>query len=274
MENYILILLTILIVLVITIVYFGYRQLTHIRVNVNKNTSNIAALQSYLSKLNNTPTSTSHMSRSTRNLNDNYQHSADLSSGDNIDVSDSSDVSSDDVQDQINNTPHSSGKFSSSSSGSSDSSDQETDMEVPNIIEGVVEVVDIVKNVVENVVENVGENVGEEVVENVVEEVENLVENVVEVVDTVKEKKMIDNSAEQSGTLNEIDGFMNAIDNMLDNDTKMIQLGEVVKKQAKSTPKALAKDFEIGHIEISEKSGESYEVVANKNGSKRWKKIN
>lgn len=250
MENYILILLTILIVLVITIVYFGYRQLTHIRVNVNKNTSNIAALQSYLSKLNN---STSHMSRSTRNLNDNYQHSTDLSSGDNIDVSDLSDISSDDVQDQINNTPRSSGNFSSSSS-----SDQETDMEVANIIEGVENVVKevVVEGVVE-VVENVVENIVEEIIENVVEE-----------------EKMIDNSVEQSGTLNEIDGFMNAIDNMLDNDTKMIQLGEVVKKQAKSTPKALAKDFEIGHIEISEKSGESYEVVANKNGSKRWKKIN
>ena len=80
MENYILILLTILVVLVIAIVYFGYRQLGHLRMIVGKNSNNISALQSILSD---DSSSRNHIKRY------NHHTEEDLSSVDNIDVSDS-----------------------------------------------------------------------------------------------------------------------------------------------------------------------------------------
>ena len=71
----------------------------------------------------------------------------------------------------------------------------------------------------------------------------------------------------------EENNFMNNIDNMLMDDMKVINVGEPSKKLTKLTPNAPAKNFETGHIEISENNNKKYEVVENKNGVKRWKKI-
>ena len=51
MLNYILILLTILVALVVAIVYFGHRQLNHMKIIVNKNSSNISAIQTLLNNM-------------------------------------------------------------------------------------------------------------------------------------------------------------------------------------------------------------------------------
>ncbi len=115
MENYILILLTILVVLVITIVYFGYRQLGHLRIIVNKNSINISGLQSYLSKMSpqdgintsrNIPISTfMHEQEDSSDISDSsFSSENDLSSVDNINVSDSEDTVNETVNDNVNET--------------------------------------------------------------------------------------------------------------------------------------------------------------------------
>lgn len=138
----------------------------------------------------------------------------------------------------------------------------------------------MIKNTEDEEVENVVEEVeqAEQVVEqseHVIEEVEQAVEEVAQVVEEQVEEEIVKTpSSDHLGISDENDGFMNTIDNMLDSDTKMIQVGEPVKKTTKATPNSSAKDFEVGHVEVSENSGEKYEVVANKNGVKRWKKVN
>jgi len=134
-------------------------------------------------------------------------------------------------------------------------------------------------------VEEVNGNVEE--VEDSVEEVNGNVEkvedSVEEVEDSVGEVNMEEvNVEEVNGDVEEIegkisedkDGFMKEIDNMLEDNTKMVQIGETVNKSVKSTPNSLAKDFDVEHVEISENNGKKYEVVVNKNGIKRWKKVN
>ena len=44
-------------------------------------------------------------------------------------------------------------------------------------------------------------------------------------------------------------------------------------KKQKNTPNEKAKDYETGHILISENDGNQYIVTESKNGTKRWKKV-
>jgi hypothetical protein len=205
-------------------------------------------------------------------LNDNYQDTDDLSSVDNIDVSDSG--SSNDDPDEINLSQ--SGGFSTPRNNESNS-DYDSESSCESEIDGNGIVEEIEQPETEQLNEDVEQVVNE--VEQVVEEVEQAVdethvEQVVDEVEQAGEEIVKTPSTDNLGISDENDGFMNDIDNMLDSDTKMIQVGEPVKKTTKSTPNSSAKDFEVGHVEVSENSGEKYEVVANKNGVKRWKKVN
>ena len=73
------------------------------------------------------------------------------------------------------------------------------------------------------------------------------------------------------------DGYMDKIDKMendSNNDTKIIELKSTDKKVGKRlSPDGVPKNFDVSHQEVSENDGNTYEVVANKNGTKRWKKV-
>ena len=281
MENYILILLTILIILVITIVYFGYKQLTHLQVNVNKNTSNIDALQSYLSNLNNHTNNI--YSRDMPNVNNNHNVSLDTKDVLNNEVNNPSES---DVPDEPNNSSNSdsdssSGSNSDSSSGSDtdssnssksgsssdsssgSSSDSDDDKNTPDVVEEVAdapveEVADAPDTLSEIIID--GSNISKEISKINID---------------VADGATVDNTETDSVEVKlfEENNFMNNIDNILMDEMKVINIGEPSKKLTKLTPNAPAKNFETGHIEISENNNKKYEVVENKNGVKRWKKI-
>jgi len=243
MENYILILLTILVVLVIGIVYFGYRQLNHLRVTVNKNTTNLSALQSYLSRSpdqNVIPDNTLNVSP-LQSMGGNYDScsESELSSVDNIHVSDSeseaeSEPESEPESEAENNMVEHFEKTDNEELSQKDLSKLVTEIET----EERTEEEDEEDEEKEEDYEENTEEVIEEVIEEVTEEV--------------------------------TDGFMDEIDN----NTKIIELKTSEKKVGKRlSPNSLPKDFDVGYQEVSENDGNTYEVVANKNGIKRWKRV-
>ena len=144
MENYILILLTILVTLVIAIVYFGYRQLNHIRTTTNKNTMNISGIQSYLSKM--IPSEAMVNERSMpingnqyvniRNMPELDSEDEEISSVDNINVSDSEDCFAPTHNDYI---PNSEDLLKDQEVVITDHVDQENDNLIGHITEPIIE---------------------------------------------------------------------------------------------------------------------------------------
>ena len=55
--------------------------------------------------------------------------------------------------------------------------------------------------------------------------------------------------------------------------TKVINMEKTSNNKKRSAPNEQAKDYDVGHVVLSENDNNKYEVIANKNGVKRWKKI-
>jgi hypothetical protein len=253
MEKYILILLTILVVLVIVVVGFGYRKIEHLRTSVNRNTANINALQSYVSKLSIPPpvvpthfrqppanvvsrdeidvsesesdddfgSDTEFVNYNLKNVNDDFED-GDLEEGDRVE--DISDEELDEARDVINN----------SSSHNSSSSDSEIDVNISELNGGSTEVNEEQEN------------------DFVVDDSQEL-------------------NDEQSDEKSEI---MSVIDeNVTDTEVKNISLGETTKKIKTGTPNTPAKNFDVGYEMESDRDGHTYTVIETKTGQKRWKKL-
>lgn len=260
MEKYILILLTILVVLVIVVVGFGYRKIEHLRTNVNRNSANISALQSYVSKLNIPP----HEHQNRFN-----QPSANVVSRDEIDVSESEsdddfrsdddfvnynmkDVNLDDDdlddddddenrveevisrEDEIGEARDIVNNSSSSNSSSSSSSSSEVDINISELNGGSAEV---------NTEQENGFVVGD------------------------SQEPNDEKSDEKSDIMNVID------ENVTDTEVKNISLGATTKKIKTGTPNTPAKNFEVGYEMESDRDSNTYTVIETKNGQKRWKKV-
>lgn len=164
MENYILILLTILVFLVIAIVAFGYSKIERLRTSVNRNTANISALQSFISRINIQPSSFTPSKRST----DDIDVSDSESSGD-FDLNNRYDDEKDETNSSSNDEERRVVEVFDDSVLDNNVSDDE------NVVKNFVEeVVDVVEEVIEEVIDDVvKDNIVEDIVENVVESVAN-----------------------------------------------------------------------------------------------------
>ncbi len=204
METYILILLAVLVALVIVMVFFGFRQLNHLRMVVNSNTMNISALQSLIAN-------TDILNRKIQEE-VNLEKDTELSSDGNITNSDDEESSNDEEQ-------------------------------LDKLITEVKE--DNIKTIIEK-----KEEVKEEVPKELPKE----------------EVKEVPKEDVKTGITIECD------DDTVDDTTKTIELSSGNNKK-KTFPTELAKNHEIGYTMVSDNDGKKYEVVANKNGSKRWKLV-
>ena len=257
MEKYILILLTILVVLVIVVVGFGYRKIEHLRTSVNRNTANISALQSYVSKLSIPPppvvpthfrqpptnvvsrdeidvsesesdddfgSDTEFVNYNLKDVNDDFED-GDLEEGNRVE--DISDEELDEARDIINN----------SSSHSSSNSSSEVDVNISELNGGSTEVNEEQENVDESFVEGDSQEPDDE------------------------------QSDEKSEIMSVID------ENVTDTEVKNISLGETTKKIKTGTPNTPAKNFDVGYEMESDRDGNTYTVIETKTGQKRWKKL-
>ena len=258
MENYILILLTVLVVLVIAIVAIGYRKIEHLRTSVNRNTANISAMQSYVSRINN-------VSR--------YGSSQPTYTED-IDVSDSESDASDFVSMQ------NAGSFLASDNTKSQDFDDSSDESFLNPEDTKSEILNKSlgkKEEHESFLEKEGD---EEVSNN-----ENLPEEtrVIELEsDTAPEEKI--ELEKDDVNENSSNGMKSSSDEDIsevelgaeEEEVKEIELGNektMPNKKLPTLPNRAAKEFDTGYRIESENDGFTYEVIERKDGIKRWKKI-
>jgi hypothetical protein len=261
MEKYILILLTILVALVIAIVYFGYRQLGHLKVVVGKNSANINAIQSLLSKTSYDKYTTNDSNRNIIDSESEDDYSDDISSIDNVNVSDTE--FSDSYEDNEN-------------------VEKELEQDVEQVIEQDIEQnieqeseKDSEQNIEQVIEQDIEQNIEQESEKDSEQELEkdseqNIEQNIEQDLEKDLEQDLHITTEEKYEIVEE-----NGLDFMdsIDKDTKVIEVQQKKSRQ-KSTPNDAPKKYEIGHKQVSENDGQTYEVIANVNGIKRWKKIN
>lgn len=242
MEKYILILLTILVSLVIVVVYYGYRQLNELRVFVNRNTADITAIQSLLNnQLYTGGGSTTSWNSFDGNENENENESEndkDKNDSD-LDISDmeDSDMSNIEILDERVNQDEIESEGEAEPQVSSETITEP--VSDPQISETISE-------------PQISEPISETISEPQVSESESITKSVI-----IPEPIEVNEGVEEN------------IEEEVDKDTKIIQL----KKNKRLVPNLSAKKFEVGYKIESENDGKMYEVVANKNGAKRWKII-
>ena len=82
---------------------------------------------------------------------------------------------------------------------------------------------------------------------------------------------VIEELVDGDGTVEEIGDDDIAIEEISDDEPQ--PLVEEIKSSIKNVPNTQAKNFDVGHVELSSNDGSNYEVTATKNGIKRWKKM-
>lgn len=242
MEKYIFILFIMLLIVLIVVVYFGYSKLNHISINVNRNTKNISAIQSLLGNhpiiANNMPLDPSMIEDSDDELENNFRNQEfnDLENAilrKKKNISEEENIIGDDDED-----------VEYIGDENENDGDDDDDNEVTEEIDTTGE------NNVEPEIE----------VEEDDQENDNKEENKEE--DSEKES----NEQEETDNDKKYKDIMERIDDM-----KTIEIESAKKK--KSTPSKSPKNYDIGFTQISENDGKKYEIVANKNGVKRWKLV-
>lgn len=251
MEKYILILLTILVLLVIAVVYFGYRELNHIRVSVNKNSSNVAALQSYLTNHGNsffTTNQTMENSHYKNTGNSNPQFPDDVD-----DTEDPDNYYEEEEEEEEEYYENFDNEENEENNGKEEiNSDDDVIVVNPEDAVPQQDEKDSKKEI-----EDTQETVFEEQSEKVNEENQ----------EYEKEMKKLDEVMNQDEEKNS--DMFDTID-----ETKTVEIPtRTPSKSKKTSPSQLARDFDVGYKIQSDNDHQMYEVVANKNGHKRWKLI-
>jgi len=142
-----------------------------------------------------------------------------------------------------------------------DDDDEVDDLETDDDDDEVVEDDD---EVVEDDDDEVVEDDDDEVVEDDDDE-DNEDDDVVEVVDDDKVEDVVEDVVE------------NVVENvsldLTDGGNFVIKEESPSKKKKKNTPETAAKQFDVGYVCVSENDSNKYEVMADKNGNKRWRKL-
>ena len=276
MQTYILILLVLLILLLVFIIYYGQKHISTINLNLAQLNNDVCALQSEMDSLNTlsglnpkiNPHSIAQMAGTTQPVNDEDRKKLEDYLQNEISSSDESDYENEDQLNNINmviTTPFI----------SSNQSYQQN-----NVIEDIDD-----NNVEDNNVDEDDKNIEDNNNDNAVdvEDDKNIEDNnndnVVDVEDSEDSEDNEDDEDVQDGE----DVEKNNSEEVLEQDNEKddneisiqdnIELDENKNKKQKNTPNEKAKDYETGHILISENDGNQYIVTESKNGTKRWKKV-
>tara|TARA_B110000967_G_C18886567_1_gene564403 strand:- start:318 stop:1256 length:939 start_codon:yes stop_codon:yes gene_type:complete len=310
MHTYLLILLTILVLLTVFLVYFNYKRLAKLQVEVNRNKYDVSAVRDHLSG-NQKPNHNveSQMAGMMGNVQSMMQQPLDIDD-------DSSVNSSDDEKDlplqnfinygdnQNDNSDDDSDDGDSDDDDSDDDSDDDDvnddvnddagtddykDDDLQNIEDVGNETVEESNNNLDDVSPNQEEESNndlddlspnqEEESKNDLDEVQHLStvldfsQNGPEIIELDNtdsdEKKFIVKQDED-----ELDKLEEKMNEVLDESIKNIKLKEKEKKKSKrSVPSDKPSNHELGYTCQSDNDGKTYQVVANKNGVLRWKKI-
>lgn len=273
MQTYILILLVLLILLLVFIIYYGQKHISTINLNLAQLNNDVCALQSEMDSLNTlsglnpkiNPHSIAQMSGTTQPVNDEDRKRLEDYLQNEISSSDESDYENEDQLNNINmviTTPFNSSNQSYQQNNVIEDVEDNNDEMIEDNIEDNIENKDDVEDDNDN---------EDDVKDDVEDEEDNNVENVNENSSEDSDNNLLVDSKEileQEYDDDDDDDEENEI-SIQDN----IELDENKNKKQKNTPNEKAKDYETGHILISENDGNQYIVTESKNGSKRWKKV-
>jgi len=259
MEKYILILLTLLVLLVIVVLFFGYKKLNYLSVDVARNTKNIIAIQSLLSNHSFLDRDDDHYNdRSMRGENERKVKFSDNEHNNGVGLPKEIDL--DDLDDNDNDNDDNDDNNDKSSDELGDEEDYD---EVHSV---VLEVSDD-----ERGTQLSSENSTTETKDKPHNKNVSLSDFLEQVGDTEEEKEEKEEE-EQVSPFNEDDQEDNHSEGGETSfqDVKIIEI-KSKKTKGKNIPNDDVNELDVGETRLSENDGKLYEVVQNKNGTKRWK---